>query len=170
MRTFPQPFPCYHIGCRRCPDDRRMDSTCGVSGLGNLSCLPSHWVCFCSHLTDLTAHHNIEEVRSLFHFTRGKATDGRFGRRISFPYWLRGWRRFGQTPNISNLTTRSTRVSHPADKATWARLTCLSLGLDRLTSLVQQYRDEPSSYSPSAFRECLDSFRTVLFDHLNQEV
>ncbi|KAG8988560.1 hypothetical protein FRB94_001894 [Tulasnella sp. JGI-2019a] len=43
-------------------------------------------------------------------------------------------------------------------------------GLDRLTSLLDSVRAAPSSYSPTAFRETLDSFRTVLFAHLDQEV
>lgn len=43
-------------------------------------------------------------------------------------------------------------------------------GLDRLTELVKTYRREPSTYSPTALRECLDSFREVLFNHLDQEV
>ncbi|KAG8885808.1 hypothetical protein FRB97_009514 [Tulasnella sp. 331] len=43
-------------------------------------------------------------------------------------------------------------------------------GLDQLNALLESIRATPSSYSPTTFRETLDSFRTVLFTHLDQEV
>ncbi|KZO90103.1 hypothetical protein CALVIDRAFT_569366 [Calocera viscosa TUFC12733] len=43
-------------------------------------------------------------------------------------------------------------------------------GLDRLETLINRYRDEPSTYSPIEFRACLDSFREILFTHLDEEV
>ncbi|KAH9929509.1 uncharacterized protein BXZ73DRAFT_102040 [Epithele typhae] len=43
-------------------------------------------------------------------------------------------------------------------------------GVDALTKLVRRYLDEPSTYKPDEMRECLDSWRKVLFDHLDQEV
>ncbi|KAF9566727.1 hypothetical protein CPC08DRAFT_703693 [Agrocybe pediades] len=43
-------------------------------------------------------------------------------------------------------------------------------GLERLQKLVRTWKDSPSTYSPTEMRECLDSFRDVLFKHLDQEV
>ncbi|KAJ3896890.1 hypothetical protein GG344DRAFT_61038 [Lentinula edodes] len=42
-------------------------------------------------------------------------------------------------------------------------------GLERLKTLVQQYRSGPHTYNPTEMRACLDSFREVLFSHLDQE-
>ena len=43
-------------------------------------------------------------------------------------------------------------------------------GLEELEKLVKNYRANPSSYSPTEMRACLDGFRQVLFEHLDQEV
>ena len=43
-------------------------------------------------------------------------------------------------------------------------------GIDELTKLVRKYMDSPSAYKPEEMRACLDSFRDVLFRHLDQEV
>ncbi|KAF9268946.1 hypothetical protein L218DRAFT_892602 [Marasmius fiardii PR-910] len=43
-------------------------------------------------------------------------------------------------------------------------------GMDRLQELVKKYKKDPSTYSPEEMRACLDSFRDVLFNHLDQEV
>ncbi|KAG9221086.1 hypothetical protein CCMSSC00406_0005475 [Pleurotus cornucopiae] len=43
-------------------------------------------------------------------------------------------------------------------------------GLDALAELLNKYRRDQTTYSPSEMRECLDSFREVLFKHLDQEV
>ncbi|KAF8664375.1 hypothetical protein AX16_000746 [Volvariella volvacea WC 439] len=43
-------------------------------------------------------------------------------------------------------------------------------GLDALSVLVQKYKENPSSYSPEEMRACLDSFRDILFRHLDEEV
>ncbi|KAJ3762418.1 hypothetical protein EV360DRAFT_92465 [Lentinula raphanica] len=43
-------------------------------------------------------------------------------------------------------------------------------GLEQLAALVKNYKSEPSTYDPSKMRACLDSFREVLFSHLDQEV
>ncbi|KAG7098633.1 hypothetical protein E1B28_000551 [Marasmius oreades] len=43
-------------------------------------------------------------------------------------------------------------------------------GMDKLQELVKKYKKEPSTYSPEEMRACLDSFRDVLFNHLDQEV
>ncbi|KAF9501524.1 hypothetical protein BDN71DRAFT_1501236 [Pleurotus eryngii] len=43
-------------------------------------------------------------------------------------------------------------------------------GLDALAELLNKYRRDQTTYSPSEMRECLDSFREVLFNHLDQEV
>ena len=43
-------------------------------------------------------------------------------------------------------------------------------GIEELTKLVRKFLDEPSSYKPEEMRACLDSWREVLFNHLNQEV
>ncbi|GAW05199.1 hypothetical protein LENED_007040 [Lentinula edodes] len=43
-------------------------------------------------------------------------------------------------------------------------------GLERLKTLVQQYKSGPHTYNPTEMRAFLDSFREVLFSHLDQEV
>ncbi|KAF8893791.1 hypothetical protein BD779DRAFT_1503431 [Infundibulicybe gibba] len=43
-------------------------------------------------------------------------------------------------------------------------------GLDDLEALVKKFQSDPTSYRPSEMRNCLDSFRTVLFKHLDDEV
>ncbi|KAF9820299.1 hypothetical protein IEO21_01513 [Rhodonia placenta] len=43
-------------------------------------------------------------------------------------------------------------------------------GLDRLSVLIKKWTAEPSTYSPAEMRGCLDSWREVLFTHLDQEV
>ncbi|KAI0743520.1 hypothetical protein C8Q80DRAFT_1181703 [Daedaleopsis nitida] len=43
-------------------------------------------------------------------------------------------------------------------------------GVDELTKKVRKWFDEPSTYSPEEMRTCLDSWREVLFNHLDQEV
>ncbi|PPQ67260.1 hypothetical protein CVT25_005844 [Psilocybe cyanescens] len=42
-------------------------------------------------------------------------------------------------------------------------------GLDRLGALVKKWTSAPSEYSPDEMRACLDSFRDVLFHHLDEE-
>jgi hypothetical protein len=49
-------------------------------------------------------------------------------------------------------------------------LDCLNAGLDRLKTLLSKYGSNPSSYSPTEMRACLDSWREVLFRHLDEEV
>jgi len=43
-------------------------------------------------------------------------------------------------------------------------------GLDRLEVLLSKYGSNPSSYSPTDMKECLDSWRAILFKHLDEEV
>ncbi|KIM91817.1 hypothetical protein PILCRDRAFT_809782 [Piloderma croceum F 1598] len=43
-------------------------------------------------------------------------------------------------------------------------------GTDRLAVLLSKYRSKPASYSPTEMKECLDSWREVLFRHLDEEV
>ncbi|KAI5822690.1 hypothetical protein K523DRAFT_287772 [Schizophyllum commune Tattone D] len=43
-------------------------------------------------------------------------------------------------------------------------------GLEDLSTLVRKYRTDNTSYSPEEMRACLDSFKDVLFKHLDQEV
>ncbi|KAK0504559.1 hemerythrin HHE cation binding domain-containing protein [Armillaria luteobubalina] len=43
-------------------------------------------------------------------------------------------------------------------------------GLEELSNLVTKWKEEPSSYSPTGMKTCLDSFKGVLFSHLDQEV
>ncbi|KAL1705257.1 hypothetical protein EV121DRAFT_279704 [Schizophyllum commune] len=42
--------------------------------------------------------------------------------------------------------------------------------LEDLSTLVRKYRTDNTSYSPEEMRACLDSFKDVLFKHLDQEV
>ncbi|KAK7692743.1 hypothetical protein QCA50_004376 [Cerrena zonata] len=43
-------------------------------------------------------------------------------------------------------------------------------GLDKLAQLLHKWKVEPSAYSPQEMRESLDSWREVLFKHLDEEV
>ena len=42
-------------------------------------------------------------------------------------------------------------------------------GVEDLTKRVRKWIDEPSTYDPKEMRACLDSWREVLFSHLDQE-
>jgi len=42
-------------------------------------------------------------------------------------------------------------------------------GLDRLSTLIARYQNEPVIYSPVDVRDCLNSFRDVLVSHLAEE-
>lgn len=44
------------------------------------------------------------------------------------------------------------------------------LGLDKLGTLLTKWSSDPSSYAPEDMKECLDSWRAVLFKHLDEEV
>lgn len=44
------------------------------------------------------------------------------------------------------------------------------VGVEGLTKLVRKWIDEPSTYNAEEMRSCLDSWREVLFSHLDQEV
>lgn len=46
----------------------------------------------------------------------------------------------------------------------------LITGLDKLGQLLHKWKVEPSAYSPQEMRESLDSWREVLFKHLDEEV
>jgi hemerythrin-like domain-containing protein len=43
-------------------------------------------------------------------------------------------------------------------------------GLVKLEELVRKFKSDPTSYSPKEMRDCLDGFRQVLFEHLDEEV
>lgn len=43
-------------------------------------------------------------------------------------------------------------------------------GLEELSNLVTKWKQDPSTYSPTGMKTCLDSFKGVLFSHLDQEV
>lgn len=43
-------------------------------------------------------------------------------------------------------------------------------GLERYEKVLSEVKADPKSYSPDKLRSSLDSFRTVLFDHLRDEV
>lgn len=62
---------------------------------------------------------------------------------------------------MASLSATQTHVSNVIN---------IQTGLDDLTKLVQKWTADPSSYSPPEMRECLDSWRDVLFKHLDEEV
>ncbi|KAF9475759.1 hypothetical protein BDN70DRAFT_219290 [Pholiota conissans] len=43
-------------------------------------------------------------------------------------------------------------------------------GLENLDILIAKWKKDPSTYSPTEMRACLDGFREVLFHHLDEEV
>ena len=51
-----------------------------------------------------------------------------------------------------------------------ANLCDACVGLDKLGALLKKWNQEPSGYSPQEMKECLDSWKEVLFTHLDQEV
>lgn len=74
---------------------------------------------------------------------------------------------------MSSRIKASTRVSSLLSSSKSGRLLTFvdfDTGLDKLTDLISKYRKDPTSYSPTEMRACLDSFREVLFRHLDEEV
>jgi len=43
-------------------------------------------------------------------------------------------------------------------------------GLDKLSALISKWNKDQTTYNPTEMRTCLDSWREVLFVHLDQEV
>ncbi|CAL1706906.1 unnamed protein product [Somion occarium] len=43
-------------------------------------------------------------------------------------------------------------------------------GLNKLGEIIHKWKADPSTYSPQEMRDCLDSWREVLFKHLDEEV
>ncbi|KAJ7647283.1 hemerythrin HHE cation binding domain-containing protein [Roridomyces roridus] len=68
------------------------------------------------------------------------------------------------------LAKRMPQFSTETDDAHIASHKGIHDGLDALEVLVKKYTEEPSTYSPTEMRECLDGFRGVLFKHLDEEV
>lgn len=50
-----------------------------------------------------------------------------------------------------------------------ATLILCALGLDKLGELLKKWTAEPAAYSPQDMKDCLDSWREVLFKHLDEE-
>lgn len=46
----------------------------------------------------------------------------------------------------------------------------LALGLDKLKGLATAWGKDPTTFSPTVLRACLDEFKTPLFKHLGEEV
>ena len=46
----------------------------------------------------------------------------------------------------------------------------VTAGLDALGALLQKWKTDPKEYSPEDMKACLDSWREVLFRHLDEEV
>lgn len=44
------------------------------------------------------------------------------------------------------------------------------IGLEDLEKVVAKWKADPSKYSPTEMRACLDGFKDVLFQHLDEEV
>lgn len=56
-------------------------------------------------------------------------------------------------------------------KIPWTSVAAIiTLGLDELEVLLKKWTKSPSEYSPAELRASLDSWREVLFQHLDQEV
>lgn len=51
----------------------------------------------------------------------------------------------------------------------WPPLILCALGLDKLGELLKKWTAEPAAYSPQEMKDCLDSWREVLFKHLDEE-
>lgn len=43
-------------------------------------------------------------------------------------------------------------------------------GMDEYLALLEKYSQDPSSYDPQELRRCMDSWKEVLFTHLDEEV
>ncbi|TCD69800.1 hypothetical protein EIP91_006113 [Steccherinum ochraceum] len=46
----------------------------------------------------------------------------------------------------------------------------IHVGLDAMSALLQKWKADPKEYSPEDMKACLDSWREVLFKHLDEEV
>jgi hypothetical protein len=72
--------------------------------------------------------------------------------------------------NTSNPTRPYTKARTPFCLFSCVHVFPETAGLDDLAALVHKYTQEPSSYSPTEMRACLDGFKDVLFSHLDEEV
>ncbi|KAJ6593952.1 hypothetical protein B0H19DRAFT_1056357 [Mycena capillaripes] len=68
------------------------------------------------------------------------------------------------------LAKRMPEFSTETDDAHIASHKGIHKGLEELSTLVHKFKKEPSTYSPTEMQACLDSFRDVLFTHLDAEV
>jgi hypothetical protein len=123
-------------------------------------------------LIDLEGHHGIEEVE---HKTKTDFIEGR----ISRVFFSNTVIPLSETRNAHDGLPRKREAQriaqgHPRRFVSSSPFPPISIaynkGLDKLTELVHKWRLEPSTYSPTELRACLDSFREVLFRHLDEEV
>ncbi|KAJ7737780.1 hypothetical protein DFH07DRAFT_905700 [Mycena maculata] len=68
------------------------------------------------------------------------------------------------------LATKMQQFSVETDGEHLASHKGIHEGLEALAALVEKFKKEPSMYSPTEMRVCLDGFREVLFRHLDAEV
>ena len=58
----------------------------------------------------------------------------------------------------------------PSQVQSWHIVIWPTVGLDKLGVLLSKYSADQTTYNPTEMRECLDSWREVLFRHLDEEV
>lgn len=87
-------------------------------------------------------------------------------------YKAAGTRRFAQTPPQKHVfpTLAEKMPEFRPNERHKASHKLIHDGLDKVGALVEEFRKEPSSYSPARLREALDSFREPLYTHLDEEV
>ncbi|KAL0577322.1 hypothetical protein V5O48_004678 [Marasmius crinis-equi] len=109
----------------------------------------------------------------------GKLADGSFTKRgLSLPLYLDSAQRLNHHLTMHHtieerhifpaLATKMKEFSNDSEHLKSHR--GIHDGMDKVQELVNRWKKEPASYSPEEMRACLDSFREVLFNHLDQEV
>ncbi|KAK0195620.1 hypothetical protein F5146DRAFT_922524 [Armillaria mellea] len=68
------------------------------------------------------------------------------------------------------LAQRMPEFSDAADDGHIKSHQIIHRGLEELSNLVTKWKQDPSTYSPTDMKTCLNSFKAVLFSHLDQEV
>ena len=107
-------------------------------------------------ILDLTMHHTVEE-------------------RHLFPILAETMPQFSQNDQGDGAHILSHKGIHEGSFLLLFRLPiafndAFITGLLNLETLVKKWTEAPSTYSPTEMRACLDSFREVLFHHLDEEV
>ncbi|KAF8806380.1 hypothetical protein BYT27DRAFT_7190929 [Phlegmacium glaucopus] len=101
----------------------------------------------------MSLHRYLDSARTMNHHLTMHHT---IEERHLFPILAKTMPQFSQNDNGDGAHIQSHRSIHD--------------GLSNLEKVVEKWTEEPSTYSPTEMRACLDTFREVLFHHLDEEV